>query len=158
MAETKDNIIKEENEPRMYEVGYLLVPTLSEDALPEVVSRLKDAIREADGAILGDGEPKMKNLAYRMAKVVGHDRSWYDTAYFGWILFTAPPEGAQAVKTAYDTTAEILRFLIIKGTKEDFAPKKRKPQIREKKQESGEGVQASSEAIDKAIEELVISE
>jgi len=148
----------QENEPRIYEVGYLLVPTLSSDALPETAGRLKDVIRDVGGVILAEGEPKMKNLAYKIGKVVEHSRSSFETAYFGWILFTAPPEGAVAVKSAYDVASDVLRFLILKGTKEDLTPKKKKPQTVKPRQRSEAEAVASAEDIDKAIDELVISE
>jgi len=145
-------------EPTIYQVGYLLVPTLSEEELSQSVLKLKDSIREKEGAILSEGEPKTKHLAYKMKKVIGHDRALHENAYFGWMFFTMRALEIGDIKTAYDENKDVLRFLITKAVQSELSPRKKKPQIVRARKRTEEEKEASSEEIDQAIEELVISE
>ena len=51
---------------RIYEVGYLLVPAISEEELPVVYGNLKELVASFGGNIISDDMPKMLGLAYPM--------------------------------------------------------------------------------------------
>ncbi|MFA6274463.1 MAG: hypothetical protein WC662_04855, partial [Candidatus Paceibacterota bacterium] len=67
-----DNI---EVNARVYEVGYLLVPTISEEEVPVIYGNLKELISSFGGELIFDEMPKMMNLAYPMLKVVQNVRN-----------------------------------------------------------------------------------
>lgn len=77
-ADTSDKTYK-------YEVGFLLIPTLSQDQVNSTVETIKEAITSRAGAILAEGAPQMRPLAYEMTKGTVGKKSKYKTAYFGWV-------------------------------------------------------------------------
>ena len=95
MDNTNENI---ETNSRIYEVGYLLVPTLSEENVPGVYSGLKDLVVGFGGEIISDEMPKMIPIAYSMLKVVQNVRNKFNTAYFGWIKFEISADKISEIK------------------------------------------------------------
>jgi len=162
MAEVKKQEQTEKDiETRIYEIGYLLVPTLADEEVSGIVASLKDIVREAGGILLGEGEPKTKNLAYSMTKAIGHNKKDYDSAYFGWLSFELSIGNIEKVTTAIEDNESVIRMLVVKTTREEAIPKKKSSVVRKKriaKKEEISGKPASSAEIDKAIEEMVIDE
>lgn len=151
-------------EPKVYEVGYLLVPSMSEEEVPAVYGNLKDLIANLGGEVISDEMPKMMNLAYTMSKVVSNVRSKFDSAYFGWTKFYMSPEKVVELKKALDLDTKFIRFLTIKTVKENTVASRRfvgKDTIRRKtpgtKAEGEEEVvmPINKEEIDKEIDALV---
>ena len=83
-----------ETEPILviYEVGYLLASTLSEEEVPVKYGNLKDLIVSLGGEIISDEMPKMISLLTLMSKVTQNVRNKFDSAYFGWVKFEINPE------------------------------------------------------------------
>jgi len=158
--EKKQEMTEKNDETRIYEIGYLIVPILSEEEVIALFADCKEVVRENGGVILSEGEPKIKNLAYSMAKAVGHNKKNYDTAYFGWLSFELPIENTQKVKALFEDKESVIRAIMFKTTREDVIPKKKTSVIRKKKTLRTEEIidtPASSEEIDKAIEEMIIN-
>ncbi len=124
--EKAENQSIEEANNRVYELGYLLVPTLEEGAVSGAYGDLKDLVSSTfKGEIIADEIPKSINLAYTMLKVVSNVRSKFDTAYFGWIKFTMDSDKVVELKKKLDLDPNIIRFLIIKTIKENTIATKR---------------------------------
>ncbi len=158
--ETK--IEKDANDSRIYEVGYLLVPSIPEEEVGAEYGNLKELISSLGGAVVSDEMPRMIGLAYQMSKVVSNIRYKYDNGYFGWTKFEMDPESVLELKKKLDMDAKVIRFLIIKTVRENTIASKRfigKDMIRRKpptKKEDGEPVaEINKEEIDKEIEALV---
>lgn len=149
---------KEESALRVYEVGYLVLPSVPEEHIPEIVDRAKSVITSGNGSIISDENPKLRPLAYEMVKHVGTRNERFKTAYFGWIKFEITPEGVLEAKKAFDAMGEILRFILIKTTRET-------PVLPQEILDEAEALEAVDEVIpsiapqaeiDKSIDELVI--
>ncbi len=149
---------------RIYEVGYLLAPTIEEGKVAELYTALKDLIGSLNGVVVSDDMPRMIPLAYTMEKVVQNIRSKYDTAYFGWVKFEMEPEKVTELKKKLDLDPTIVRFLLIKTVKENTVAAKRfmnrdgikrKPAV---KSEDGAPVVINKEEIDKEIDAMVAAE
>lgn len=152
-------------EPKVYEVGYNIVPTVGDERIGEEVTAIKDIIEGEKGSVFAEEFPKYIDLAYPMVKVHHNKRTLYHSAYFGWMKFEATPEAAVAIEKKLKASEHILRFLLIKTVRENtMAPKK---MLRERKEEilrGDESVEPKKEElkmteaeIDKTIEDLVIS-
>jgi ribosomal protein S6 len=157
-----ENEIKETGNERIYELGYLLVPTISEEDLPVSYGNLKDTVSSFGGAVISDEMPKMIPLAYQMVKVVSNIRNKFNTAYFGWIKCTMDSDKVLELKKKLDLDPTIIRFLILKTVKENTIAAKRfvradmhrKPKTA--KEDGGEtAVPINKEEIDKEIEAMV---
>ena len=164
-AENKDNIeAKEETEAnsKVYEFGYLLVPTIAPDDVPINYGNLKELVSSFGGEVISDEMPKMINLAYSISKVTSNVRSKFTTAYFGWIKFTMSSDKVLELKKSLDLDPKIIRFLLLKTVKENTIAAKRfvrgetyKRPIMKKSTENETVVPINKEEIDKEIDALV---
>ena len=152
----------------VYEVSYLLLPTLTAAQVEEQVSLLKSAVTAAAGTLISDENPVMIDLAYSMTKVVGITRHKCVTGYFGWMKFDMPQGAIVSIKKTFDTNDTVLRSLILKTVRENTLLNGKMMLKKEEKSredaapnedevvEVAEGV-ATPEEIDKSIDELVIA-
>ncbi len=143
---------------RIYEVGFLIAPTVNEDGLAARVAAIREAINSINGTVIAEGAAKKMDLAYPMTKVAQNKRGTFSSAYFGWFKFEAEPKGAKEVAAVLKADDDIVRFLLVKTVREDtMAPRK----LFAKKKEDGEGEDAApapavSEAeIDASIDKLI---
>lgn len=160
MSKEKKEQIEQDSENRLYEVGYLIVPTTAEEAVPAKVDAIRGSIESAGGVIVSEGAAEFMHLAYEMAHEADRKRMRFDTAYFGWMRFNANPEGAIAIKKALDASDDIIRFLVIKidedKIKSSTAPAASSV-IKEANgtEETPEKDNVSDAELDEAIKELV---
>jgi ribosomal protein S6 len=161
----KDEV--ETGELRVYEASYLLLPFITEEDIPKEASRVKEHVSVSGGTVFSEEEPKLIKLAYPMYKVIANKNTQFDNAYFGWVKFEGEPENIAKVKKSLETNENVLRFLILKTTKESAAPRKpfaftaskpiSKP-IAPVAKEAVEAPQEINEAeLDKTIDDLVIN-
>jgi len=152
------------NDPRIYEVGYLFVPTISEEELPVSYGNLKELISSFGGQMISDEMPKMITLAYQMLKVVANVRNKFNTAYFGWVKFEMEPAKVLELKKKLDLSPEMLRFLIMKTVKENTIATKRfsykdnthkRHTTKNTDVETAEPVEINKEEIDKEIDAMI---
>ena len=116
MIETKEN----KGENTVYEIGYLVLPSIPEDSLSGVVSSIQEVVKGAGGVEVDGESPIKKNLAYEMSKTVGSSKYVVKEAYVGWIKFETTPEAIGEVKLALEKIEELLRFIIVKAPRETF--------------------------------------
>jgi ribosomal protein S6 len=147
---------------RVYELGYLLVPTISEEDVPTAYGNLKELVLSFGGVPVSDEMPKMIPLAYQMVKVISNIRNKFNTAYFGWVKFTMEANKVLELKKKLDLDPTIIRFLILKTVKENTIAAKRfvRPDMHRKpksvKSDSDEpAVPINKEEIDKEIDAMV---
>jgi ribosomal protein S6 len=152
-----------ETNSRIYELGYLLVPTLSEENVPATYSSLKDLIVSLGGEMISDEMPKMISLAYSMLKVTQNVRNKFDSAYFGWVKFEINPEKVLELKKKLDVDPNFIRFLILKTVRENTIAAKRfvhrdsrrKMSTPKKEGENEVPLPFNKEEIDKEIDAMV---
>ncbi len=148
--------------PKVYELGYLLVPIIKEEDLPVSYGNIKELVASFGGEIIADEMPKMIGLAYTMQKVVSNVRAKYNTAYFGWIKFMTTGDQIVELKKKLDLDPNFIRFLIIKTVKENTIASKRfvrgetyKRPAAKKGAENETALPINKEEIDKEIDALV---
>lgn len=161
--EIKDkNEISEDSSSKVYELGYLLVPTIAEVEVPAIYGNLKELVMSFHGEVIADEMPKMMNLAYSMPKVIANIRSKFNTAYFGWTKFTMSPSKVLELKKRLDLDQNFIRFLILKTVKENTIAAKRfirgeasyrRPNL--KRNDNEPVVPINKEEVDKEIDALI---
>jgi ribosomal protein S6 len=153
---------KDEN--RVYELGYLLVSTLSEEDVPREYGNLKEVITSMGGALISDEMPRMTTLSYTMMKVWNNQRTKFDNAYFGWIKFEIDSEKISELKKKLSLNENLIRFLTIKTVRENTIASRRfthkegmrkRASFTKKEEEVSEPVEINKEEIDKEIDALV---
>lgn len=150
----------------VYEVSYLLLPTLALEQVPGEVASIKEAL-SSGGEVISSEDPVLIDLAYPMTKVVQTVRHKASTGYFGWVKFETDAEGVEKAKKTLDENESILRYLIIKTVRENtllhgkMMLKKESAKTEEPEEKTAEASPAeelsSPEEIDKSIDDLVIS-
>lgn len=161
--------MSEENEDkilRIYEVGYHLVPTLSEGEVESAIGVIRAAIEKAGGLFIAEGAPLLTKLAYLMATKEGGKRVTHDRGYFGWIKFEADTSAAETVRSHLAEHAPILRSMVFETVREDTRAKIKMPLREVKRMDTLKAAPrretpvasapVSEEEIDKAIETLTL--
>ncbi len=162
MSETKAKTVKT---PRVksaegkavYEVGYLVMPSVSPELLPKEVDAIRSIVTKTGGDIISEGAPEMKRLAYTMIKAVGAARPRFDSAYFGWVKFETERGAVAEIKKALDASEKLIRFLLIETVRENtlYGPKILKDKEEGEKSDASKTAPSSEEDIDKAVEKLI---
>lgn len=169
---SESDLGENEREPKLYELGYHIIPIVPEDELGAEVSRIKDIVETHGGVFATDEMPKRVELAYPIAFVPAlkrgaETRKVYHSAYFGWMRFNIRPVDADALGRKLRENEKILRFLLVKTTQEKImlpasmmftkeeksTPKTSTARTRSKevKRET-----LSEEELDKTIQELIV--
>ncbi len=153
---------KSGSDSKVYEVGYLLVPTIKEEEVPAVYGNLKELVSSLGGEVIMDEMPKMMGIAYPMTKVISNIRSKFTTAYFGWVKFVMEPAKVLELKAKLDLDTNIIRFLMIKTVRENTIAAKRfvrgemyKRPAPKKGTDNEVATPINKEEIDKEIDALV---
>jgi ribosomal protein S6 len=155
---------QEDVRTHVYEVGYHIVPTIAEDNLPQEIEAVKALISKNGGSIISEENPKRRALAYTIIKKIGAVNKRFNEAYFGWVKFEAPTNGAEAIKEGFDKNENVLRYLLIKTVRENTLatirviphPKSEVAEVKKvEKEEEKPAVKLSEEDIDKEIDDMI---
>lgn len=158
----------EENEVEIkngiYEVGYIMVPTIAEENLGEEVTSFKDSLSKEGVVFISDEFPKMIDLAYEMLRSIENKKQKFSQGYFGWVKFECTTLQAKIIKDTLDKNEKLIRYLFIKTVREStMAPRRpygkqdgsrRNNKTNNKKDEPAEKI--DEEVIDKEIDALVV--
>ena len=154
----------EKTDNRVYELAYILVPTLSEQEAPAKFTTLQNLVEEKGGVAISHELPAMMDLAYEMNRIIDNKKTWFDTGYFGWTKFEAEPAAIAQIEAVLKRDETIIRYMIIKTVRENtMAPKKARTDKRRERSLKGDEVGESEEVaapvdgveLDKQIDALV---
>lgn len=118
---------------RIYEVGYIIVPSVAEGDVEKAVGAIRAPIELSGGSFIAEGAPSLIRLAYEMTAREGDKNVVYDRGYFGWLKFEAATETARALESQLAADAAILRHIIFRTVREDTRAKIKAPTLREVK-------------------------
>ena len=169
-VESTENMIDKTQEgdidPRVYELGYHIIPAVSDEEAPKEATAIKEFIKEHGGTVISEEMPKHIELAYTMYRTENGKKEKFDAAHFGGIKFEIDPVGVLEVKNVLDANKNILRHIIFKTVRENTHAEMRFPHVRSERKQSmtpkaplrkeEKSVPISEEALDKSIKELVI--
>ena len=142
------------DETQVYELGYLILPSIAEENLSEVVAKIKTVVEKAGGKEFNGEAPFKLDLAYTMSKTVGASHYVVNEAYIGWMKFELEPGQALELKMGIDQIEEVLRSLLIKVPRETyFTFAKARELIEEKEREAMEG-QSEETVVAPTLEEV----
>ena len=123
----------EEKLPRIYEIGYNIVPTVKEEDLEKIVGTIRSQIEKAGGSFIAEGAPSLTRLSYQMSTREGDKWVEYDRGYFGWLKFETSVETARALGEMLKGNANVMRFIVFRTVREDTRAKYKAPTLREVK-------------------------
>lgn len=145
---------------RIYEVGYLIVPSVSEADLPREVMTLKDVLEKERVGIIAEEFPKFRALAYPMQKRAEGALKSHANAYFGWVKFEGKPLRVRSIEQEFKRNEKLLRFILVKTVREQTLTAGRPLRVfRPERKEAPKGAPASAPVseveLDKSIEKLI---
>jgi len=118
-AYLRNTMNESKSESKVYEIGYLLVPSIPAEKVGEQASAFYSILEKNSAVILADESPSLISLAYEMDKSTGggsHQR--FDEGYFGWVKFSCSPSVVEEIRKAIDQNPNILRTLAISTVSE----------------------------------------
>ena len=158
-----EEVVSEEKEARLsvYEVGYIMVPTIAEEGLGEEVTLFKDMFTENGAVFISDEYPKLIELAYEMTRSINNKKQKFSYGYFGWVKFECSTVQAKIIKDILDKNEKLVRYLMIKTVRENTMSVKRAygkqdGVKRRPAPKAEEALPINEEVIDKEIDALVV--
>jgi len=106
---------------RVYELGFHVLPTVGESGSHDVMNELADMVKGSGAEVLTSETPEFIELAYPMLKIIDNKRSFFETAYFGWVKFALTADKVAEIEKEVKSRKDILRFILIKTIAEDVA-------------------------------------
>lgn len=112
-TDTKNNDI--------YEVGFLLAPTIPEDQVTAIETNMHEQITEAGGDIVASQSPEMRELSYEIEVRDEGDKRQFTRGQFGWVQFSIQPTDVDAVEKIFITSDDVIRHLLVAVDEEAVA-------------------------------------
>lgn len=145
----------------VYEIGYLMVPSIAEENLGGEVTAFKDALTAKGVTFISDEYPRMMELAYEMSRSIMNKKQKFSYGYFGWVKFETTTEAAVVIKDMMDKNETFIRYLMIKTVRENTMSQKRAyktdgPRRKQATKTDAEQAPIDEEAVDKEIDALVL--
>ena len=150
----KEEKIEEKDGLGIYEIGYLLIPSIPEEKMAEEAASIRGQAEEKGGFMIAEEIPKIKPLAYPISKVIDSKRERFNQAYFGWVKFELPPSKISSLEKELENNVHIIRLICVKTVKENTIASIKTSLIKKtdypkKKRE------VSEEELEKSIKKLV---
>jgi len=161
VVEGEEVLEVDEVKASVYEVGYIMVPSIAEENLGGEVTSFKDSLSEMGAIFISDEYPKMMELAYEMSRSIMNKKQKFSYGYFGWVKFECSTLQAKVIKDMLDKNEKLVRYLMVKTVRESTMSAKRpygktdgaKRRFTPKVEDTGP---INEEVIDKEIDALVV--
>lgn len=150
------SITEDRKERGVYELGYLILPSIAEENLSDVVNAIKGIIKKSGGEEIGSEDPLKFELAYTMSKTIGARKYVVDDAYLGWVKFECEADCIAPISEAVKNLDEVLRFLLVKAPRETSftfaAALKAKEEMEREREAAIAAAEAPAEQAEKVVE------
>lgn len=113
----EEEIVEDENDTRVYELGFHLNPELPSEEVKKAYQEIRELIA-AGNTLAAEGEPQMLQLSYTISRQETSGRRDFDSAYFSWIVYEASASNHAEVLRAASADKRIIRFIDLLTTKD----------------------------------------
>ncbi|MFM2415244.1 MAG: hypothetical protein RI911_937 [Candidatus Parcubacteria bacterium] len=107
------------DECRVYELGYLMVSTLTDADRETVLADMRSVVQNHGGTFISEGAPQDHTLAYTMYTRDREKNVAHEKAFFGWLKFELPAAAAETVAAYARAHAKLIRSIFFETVKED---------------------------------------
>ncbi len=108
----------DKKDPKVYELGYLVVPFVAESEKDALVKKeIISVIEKNDGKIISELAPTMRRLAYSIRKMINNKYSIFTDAFFGSIKFETTPDMVEGINATLRKSDMVVRHLLIEAAK-----------------------------------------
>lgn len=145
----------------IYEVGFQIIPTITEEEASGTFASIKNIITQKGGKVISEGAPELVNLQYEMRKKLAGKYEKFMKGYFGWVKFEIAKQDIKNIKESIEAIQEVLRLIVISTVRENTLISQKPHAILKKPviEVATLGVttpEALDEEIDKTLENLEI--
>lgn len=144
-----------ENDVRIYELGYWIVPSIAESAIEDQVTELKNQLTLKGSVIISEETAYLREIAYEMCKVINNQNHYFNEGYFGWIKFEMDPAHAETLRKELELDPTIIRSLITQTVRENTVYTKRPASV---KRDDEEGDMTDDTQESEAVKEVSAAE
>jgi ribosomal protein S6 len=124
-SQDEESFTQANDEQTVYEVGYHVIPTVSEADLAGVVDSIRAVLTAQGAEIISEQAPEKLTLAYRIERAALGKVEKFTESYFGFIKFAASAEASLVISKTLSEMYEVLRFIVVHTTREDVVPPRR---------------------------------
>lgn len=147
-----------EETTRVYELGFLMVPTVTEGEVDAEVATLVKMLEKHAGKIVAQGTPEFIDLAYTMERDIASKKYKYSQGYFGWIKFESDPSTLEDIKKALDGVKALIRYILVKtNVANTIVFKKPKVEAKRPLEADGEVITMDAEEADVAADDDMLA-
>ena len=156
-----DEIVQvEKSENGIYELGFILVPGITEEKVSEVFGVVKSIASDVGAVVFAEEFPRMTTLSYTMEKTINNKIERFKEGYFGWIKFELASGDISKVDAKMRLREDVIRHIVLSTVKENTIASKRTNTGRrhtkgDEKEKDPSAPEMSKEEIDREIEALV---
>ena len=130
---------------RIYEITYLLKPTLNKESIIEIKERIKTLVTEKGGLLLSEEEPHKVRLGYEIED--------FQEGLLGVIRFSAKSEVPALLEDPLKKIPEILRFIVERNR--DYEKRLKKTEVTEVLEEKKERVEIDVAELEEKLKEVL---
>ncbi|MCK5059970.1 MAG: 30S ribosomal protein S6 [Candidatus Pacebacteria bacterium] len=138
----------------VYEIGYLLVPSIPEEKIAEEAASVRGQVEKEGGLLIMEDIPKMRPLAYSISKIIDSKRERFNQAYFGWVKFEISCSKISLLEKEIENNPHIIRLICVKTVKESTLASI-KPSLIKKTDSPKKKREISEEELEKSIKKIV---
>ena len=136
--------------PAVYEVGYHLLPQLSEGEVTAWTTEFSKLLSSLGATLVGEKAPEKIDLAYSIYRRVEGKYQGVNTAYFGWVAFELDPARITDVKKFMDAHRSVLRHIIVTTSRDEVKAVMEGKMLIPKAQSSTEAIAAPKRVEEQA--------
>ncbi len=139
------------NTQKIYEIGMLINPDLSQQEAEKVVEKVKDILTKKSASVISEGEIVKIDLAYQIITKIASKNERFDEANFTWVKFEAETSVIDEIKKEIDKIKkEVFRYLIVKTVASDDETNK----FKLIGDEEGDEIEEIEEEVEIEVEEI----
>ncbi|MCA1806883.1 MAG: 30S ribosomal protein S6 [Actinobacteria bacterium] len=97
----------------IYEIGFLLAPTIPEDQVKAIETDMHKQITDAGGDIVASQSPEMRELSYEIEVKDEGEKRHYSRGQFGWVQFNLEPHQVDDIEKIFITSDDVIRHLLV---------------------------------------------
>lgn len=140
-------------DPKVYEIGYLLVPLVPEADKASVIEKeITSLINKLGGIIISESAPEMRKLEYTIRKMLNNKYSKFANAYFGAIKFELNPADINKVNDAAKKSDNILRYLLIESSRNNESKVRKVDDVKK----SAKVKEATKSVVEESVAEKIV--
>lgn len=116
MAETNT---ENQQETQVYEAAFHIDANLSDTEVKKTFDSVREAIASNGGTAFAESAPRRMDLAYTISHISEGSRRDHVSSHFAWVAYEGTTENQEAIDEALKSNAAIIRYLVLKTTKEE---------------------------------------